>query len=83
MNDDGHLTYESVCEQPYQNCTFEAGYVTGHPVDSLYVRLKRGDEDTTLLLRPDEAQAIAWVLNGVLWSDQMRRMLDEQEAASE
>ena len=77
------LTYEPICVQPYRNCTFSAGYVTGHPVDTLYVRLERDGEDTTLLLRPDEAQAIAWVLNGVLWSNEMKRLLADQEATSE
>ncbi len=80
---DEQLTYEPVCTQPYQDCVFEAGNVTGHPIDTLYLTLRRGGEETTLLLRPDEAQAIAWVLSGVLWSDQMRRLLAEQEATSE
>ena len=52
-------------------------------MDTLYVRLERDGEDTTLLLRPDEAQAIAWVLNGVLWSNEMKRLLADQEATSE
>ena len=74
------LVYEEMARQPYKNCVFSAGFVEGHPVDTLYVRLARdGDgEPTTILLRPDEAQAICWVLNGALWSDQMRRLSAEE-----
>ena len=76
------LTYEEIARQPYLDCVFSAGFVKGHPVDTLYVRLERDSESepTTILLRPDEAQAICWVLNGALWSDQMRRLLTDEEA---
>jgi hypothetical protein len=66
------LVYEELIAQPYANCTFSAGFVSGHEVDTLYLRLKRGDDDTTILLRPDEAAALAWCLTGVLWSERMR-----------
>lgn len=67
--------YHETVRQPYQNCAFSAGFVEGHPVDTLYLKLERDGEDPyILLLRPDEAAAIAWCLTGVLWSDHMARM---------
>jgi hypothetical protein len=67
------LEFEEVIAQPYANCAFSAGFVTGHPHDTLYLRLARdGQEPTTLLLRPDEAAALAWCLTGVLWSERVR-----------
>lgn len=69
-----NLEFEELIAQPYRNCTFSAGFVTGHPIDTLYVRLSRdGEEPTTILLRPDEAAAIAWCLTGALWSERMRQ----------
>lgn len=63
--------------QPYRNCYFAAGSVEGHPHDTLYLRLSRDGEpeQTTLLLRPDEAMAVCWVLSGALWADKMNRDL--------
>lgn len=71
----GVLVYREVVRQPYTDCVFSAGFVDGHPVDTVYLRIERGGEPWTLLLRPDEAQAICWVLNGALWSDAMHGML--------
>jgi hypothetical protein len=63
------LTYEESCRQDYDNCTFATGTVEGHPIDTMYLELIRnGKTDVFLLLRPDEVAALAWVLNGVLWS---------------
>ena len=61
-------TCRPVCRQPYANCYFEAGLVEGHPVDTMYLRLFREGKSTMIYLRPDEAAALAWVLNGALWS---------------
>ncbi len=62
------LTYTETVAQEYDNCVFSAGTVEGHPVDTLYLRFQRGDDDRMFLLRPDEAAALAWCLNGVLWT---------------
>ena len=66
---EGDLHFTEVIRQEYSNCKFSAGMVEGHPVDTMYLRLKRdGKIDTDLLLRPDEAAALAWCLNGALWT---------------
>ena len=66
------LKYREVCRQPYQNCHISAGFVDGHPVDSMYVRLKRTHHDkTTILMRPDEMAALAWCILGTLWSKEI------------
>jgi hypothetical protein len=39
---------------------------------TIYLRLEKdGVEPTTLLLRPDEAQSIAWVASGAVWAHLM------------
>ena len=70
------LTYTEIIKQAYQNCVFSAGYVDGHPVDTLYLRFERGDDDRIILLRPDEAQALNWCLTGVLWSVEMGKLIE-------
>lgn len=68
------LVYEEMCRQEYggNDCVFSAGFVTGDSKpaeDTVYLCLeKEGTEPTILLLRPDEMQAIAWVVSGTLWS---------------
>ena len=59
--------------QPYENCEFSAGLVTGIDPDTIYLQCGRdGDaEPLRLFLRPDEAQAIVWVLTGALWSHEI------------
>ena len=50
-------------------CKFSTGWVEGHPVDTMYLRLEKdGQEPTTILLRPDEMAAVAWLSSGMLWS---------------
>jgi hypothetical protein len=69
------LTYREVIRQEYveNQCVFSAGFVEGHPVDTVYLKLEKGEEPpTTMLLRPDEAAYLAWLLNGVLWSELMK-----------
>lgn len=63
------LMFTELIRQAYKNCVFSAGTVEGHPADTLYLKLEReGQVDTFLLLRPDEAAALAWCLTGALWS---------------
>ena len=68
---DGPYTFTEVIHQPYVNCKFSAGVVTGHPVDNLYFQAEKDGKITTqLLLRRDEMLAIAWVIIGVLWTNE-------------
>lgn len=69
------LEYQEMIRQEYteNNCIISAGFVTGHEVDTVYLRLEKdGVEPTQLLLRPDEMIAIAWVCSGTVWSDLIR-----------
>jgi hypothetical protein len=55
--------------QEYSNCFFEAGFVQGHPNDTVYIRLGReGVEPFIALLRFDEMLALSWVMSGTMWS---------------
>jgi hypothetical protein len=68
------LCYTEIIRQEYagNSCIISAGFVEGEnkpDVDIIYVRLeKNGVEPTVLLLRPDEAQSLAWISSGVVWS---------------
>lgn len=74
---EGGLLYTEVVRQEYagNNCVFSAGFVEGDykpEVDTTYLRLEKdGVEPTTILLRPDEMQIIAWLASGVVWSHLM------------
>jgi hypothetical protein len=71
---EGGFTYNRVVMQEYtvNNCKIMAGFVSGHPIDTVFLRLEKdGESPTTLLLRPDELQAIAWVAAGAVWSHLM------------
>lgn len=72
----GHVcTFEEVIRQEYSNMLISAGTVEGHPVDTLYVSMEKdGKHAFFLLIRPDEAAALAWCLNGALWSDAMTKL---------
>jgi hypothetical protein len=77
--DPGALVYDEMCSQPYEDCMISAGLVTGHPVDTIYLRLSRlGDEEKTILLRTDEAMAVAWCVTGALFGERVQPMLEEQ-----
>ena len=55
--------------QKYKDMVVSAGLVDGVEPDTVYFQMSRdGEETLTLLLRPDEMQAIAWVCNGALFS---------------
>ena len=70
---DGHIAHcQQALEQPYQDCTFSAGLVTGAEPDTVYLRMERdGEQPTTLFLRPDEMLALVWVASGALWPAEM------------
>jgi len=65
-----------VGRQECSNCYIESGRVTGHPTDTIYLRVCNDEmpEPSILLLRPDEAKAIIWVLSGVLWCQEMEKI---------
>ena len=64
---------EQVTEQPYDDASFSAGLVKGHEHDTVYFTMaRRGEPETTVLLRNDEALALIWVLSGALWSEQIQ-----------
>jgi len=66
---DGDLIFTEVIKQAYTDCCFSAGFVKGHPVNTVYLMIDRGGKtDVLLTLRPDELAAIAWIATGVLWS---------------
>ena len=78
--------YEELIRQEYSvnHCVFSGGYVDGDPVDTVYLRMEKdGAEPTILLLRPDEMQALAWICNGVLWSESMARLMEIKEGPVE
>lgn len=75
---DGELTYTEIIAQEYggNDCKFSAGFVD-HPIDTIYLRLEKpGVEPTLLLIRPDEAAALAWCLSGVLYSLHLKDVTD-------
>lgn len=74
------LTYTEMIKQEYSNCAFSAGYVEGHPIDTMYLRFLRGDDDRMFLLRPDEVAALAWCLTGLLWSEAMERLPEKDNS---
>lgn len=77
FKDDFSLIYTEIIRQEYSgnNCIVSAGFVEGDnkpSEDTIFIRLEKGGvEATTLLLRPDEAQIIAWIASGVVWSHLM------------
>lgn len=71
----GRVEYSELVSQPYTDAVFSAGFVTGHPVDTVYLRLERdGEEPLMILLRPDELAAVAWLATSVLWSHEMAQL---------
>jgi len=80
------LHYQEVLrqEQSKNNCIFSAGFVEGHEVDTMYIRLEKdGEEPTIILLRPDEMASIAWLATGVLWSKEMLLLMNERQTIGE
>ena len=74
------IEYQEIVSQPYNNCKFSAGFVKGHPVDTLYLKLERTNEEPVcILLRPDEMVAIAYCATGVIWSDLVETHIETQK----
>ena len=68
------LEYEELLSQPYQDCVISAGFVYGHDVDTIYLKFDRpaDGEPLVILLRPDEAAAVAWCMTGALFSNALK-----------
>lgn len=75
------MTFEEILRQEYagNNCVFSAGFVDGHEVDTMYIRLEKDGEPFEILLRPDEMACIAWLASGVLWSHEVKPVIDKEE----
>ena len=76
------MRYKEILKQEYvgNNCIFSAGFVSGHEVDTMYIRLEKdGKEPEIILLRPDEMACIAWLASGVLWSSEIDRLTTRAE----
>lgn len=71
------VTTHEVFRQEYSGngCVFEFGLVEGHPVDTIYAKWSKDDEEPyTMLLRRDEAMIIIHGLSAALWSEELQRM---------
>jgi hypothetical protein len=74
------IKYIEVIRQEYagNGAIISAGFVEGKnkpKVDVIYIKLEKDNGDPIkLLLRPDEAQTLAWVSSGVVWSYLMQEM---------
>ena len=68
----------------YQNSIWSAGLVKGIEPDTFYLRVEwpdaKEEEPLTILLRPDELMAIIYVASGALWSAEMMRMDESDDA---
>jgi len=78
--DDGRVAHcREAIAQPYQNCRFSAGVVSGIEPDTVYLKLKRdGREPSYFFFRPDELMAVIWCASGALWSHEMNRIGEEK-----
>jgi len=76
MLDEHHI---EVCDQVYENnnCKFSTGFVDNRPPDTMYLMLEKDNEEPTIFyFRPDEMAIIAWLATGILWSSEMKRMME-------
>ena len=72
------IELEEISRQPYADSVLSAGLVRGCGPDTVYLRFERLAEDeepTTILMRPDEALAVTWLLSGVLWSERIQHTI--------
>lgn len=82
------LEFREIIRQEYDgnNCVIRAGFVEGEnkpEVDTTFLRLEKdGVEPTTLLLRPDEMQIIAWLAAGVIWSHLMNEKEPDRQSTT-
>jgi hypothetical protein len=72
-----HMNYECECVpkcvHEHSNMRFEAGIATGHPTDTLYIKIEKPDDNywTTILITPEEAISLIWVLTGAMSTDEI------------
>jgi hypothetical protein len=67
------IIYTEVIRHVYSgnNCVFSAGFVENAPAkeDTIYLKMiKDGETATIILLRPDEAAIVSWIMSGALYS---------------
>lgn len=75
--DDGRVAHLWRADrQEYQNATFDSGLVDGLPPEDIYLRLERDGTEHYFFFERDEAQSIAWLLNGALWSLMMQEKVE-------
>lgn len=79
------MQLQEVSRQEYagNGAVFSAGFVDGHPVDTMYIRLQRpGEDEVCIALRPDEMAIVANLATGVLWSWLVAHVEDGQPMAA-
>lgn len=65
------LTFTELIRQEYggNGAIFSTGVIEGHPIEQVYFKWEKADQDGGLLmLTIDELAAISWVASGTLWS---------------
>lgn len=70
-----------VMRQEYagNGAVFSSGFIEGHPIDTMYIRFQRpNDDETCIALRPDEMAIVANLVTGVLWSWLVDHVMDGQ-----
>ena len=77
--DGWHFT--ETIRQDYANMHFSGGFVSGHPVDTLFIEIERMEPPGEIgylcyLFRPDEMAALAWIAAGVLWGLHMQELME-------
>lgn len=82
------LTKFEVDRQSYagNGAHISAGYIEGHPVDTMYVEFgaKDGqDVELVVLLRPDEVATIAWLCSGLLFSHEIAQLNEKEKTTAD
>jgi hypothetical protein len=79
---ENNMKFREQIRQEYNDCSFSAGKVEGHPADTMFLRIMRnnGDDRVLLILRPDEMAAIAWCACGVMFEKELDdKLLQSQD----
>jgi len=72
------LEYAEVDTQPYTDARFSSGLVHGHPVDEVYLKFERDNEEPAIIvLRRDEAVRVAALLANAVWALLLLPLVEE------